>query len=101
LIWIFFKKNILKEEINTPSQLNAANTQAPLKTPHKATTPGLKGTAAPPDSTNLKNFFQNLLNKNAPSATIAQSMAMAPSMPLNTTPVALPKDENTSSNHFF
>lgn len=40
------------------------------RTPHKPVSQVLKG-ANPnaPDSTNLKNFFQNLLNKNAPSNT--------------------------------
>ncbi len=40
----------------------------PLKAPHKSPQQQLKG-ANPnqPDSTNLKNFFQNLLNKSAPS----------------------------------
>jgi len=50
------------------SQQNISNTTpgAAIKTPHKVT--ALKSNPNQPDSTNLKNFFQNLLNKNAPAA---------------------------------
>ena len=50
------------------SQQNISNaaTGTTIKTPHKAT--ALKSNPNQPDSTNLKNFFQNLLNKNAPAA---------------------------------
>jgi hypothetical protein len=58
------------------SQQNISNATpgAAIKTPHKVT--ALKSNPNQPDSTNLKNFFQNLLNKNAP-ATPANSTSTA------------------------
>jgi hypothetical protein len=56
--------------ISQQSISNAA-TVPTIKTPHKAT--ALKSNPNQPDSTNLKNFFQNLLNKNAPAAPVANS----------------------------
>ena len=55
------------------SQQSISNTATvpTIKTPHKAT--ALKSNPNQPDSTNLKNFFQNLLNKNAPAAPVANS----------------------------
>lgn len=48
-------------------QTTVTTTPATIKTPHKQ--PALKGpNPNAPDSTNLKNFFQNLLNKNAPTS---------------------------------
>ena len=50
-------------------QMNMATTSPPvIKTPHKPTAIKPNNPNAP-DSTNLKNFFQNLLNKNAPTST--------------------------------
>jgi hypothetical protein len=49
--------------------------QQVLKTPHKPAP--MKN--MPADSTNLKNFFQNLLSKNAPSGTNAASGQSQPS----------------------
>lgn len=61
--------SVKQEDMNLSQSMNASNTTPQtLKTPHKPVVQVLKG-ANPnaPDSTNLKNFFQNLLNKNAPS----------------------------------
>ena len=50
--------------------MNATSSSAPtLKTPHKPAPKALGANPNAPDSTNLKNFFQNLLNKNAPLTT--------------------------------
>jgi dynein light intermediate chain 1 len=68
------------------------------KTPHK--TPVLKNNPNQPDSTNLKNFFQNLLNKNAPSpatnATLLSSSAnSAPEVKVEN-PTASPNNPSTN-----
>ena len=44
--------------------INATPSSTLKSSPHK---PNAKSMANTPDSNNLKNFFQNLLNKNAPS----------------------------------
>lgn len=63
--------SVKQDDLSSPT-INASASQSAQahKTPHKPASQVLKG-ANPnaPDSTNLKNFFQNLLNKNAPSNT--------------------------------
>ena len=52
--------------MNTMPSMNASSTTPPsIKTTHKPQAKSNNPAGA--DSTNLKNFFQNLLNKNAPS----------------------------------
>ena len=63
------------EDMGSMQQMNMTTTSPPvLKTPHKPTAIKPNNPNAP-DSTNLKNFFQNLLNKNAPSSTTASNTA--------------------------
>ena len=58
------------QAINTGSA-----TPQTMKTPLKPPAQALKGSnPTAPDSTNLKNFFQNLLNKNAPTNPASSSM---------------------------
>jgi len=61
--------------MTTIQQVNVSNNQPVLKTPHKPAP--MKN--MPADSTNLKNFFQNLLSKNAPSTTNAAPGQAQPS----------------------
>ena len=77
-------------------QQNVSNStpSGPIKTPHKP--PVLKNNPNQPDSTNLKNFFQNLLNKNAP--TPANTSAQSSTLPSNPVlPSASMPSENTQS----
>lgn len=54
-------------------------TPSVYKTPQKPPLhKGASTTGTDRDSTNLKNFFQNLLNKNAPSTSSAAVVASAP-----------------------
>lgn len=59
------------------------------KTPHKP--PVLKNNPNQPDSTNLKNFFQNLLNKNAP--TPASTTSPASTIEPKVEPISPPANE--------
>ena len=56
--------------------------QQGFKTPQKPPLKGSSTTGTDRDSTNLKNFFQNLLNKNAPSN--ASAVSSAPTLPTST-----------------
>lgn len=60
---------------------STTSTPAVLKTPHKPAA-HKSANANGTDSTNLKNFFQNLLNKNAPSSAsmTAGSTALSPNV---------------------
>lgn len=86
--------HVLKDDLVSMSQQSISNS-APsvgIKTPDKARAP--RGTANQPDSTNLKNFFQNLLNKNAPAPANSSSSS-------NETSQRIPTSEQTGRNMFF
>ena len=74
----------------------------PIKTPHKP--PVLKNNPNQPDSTNLKNFFQNLLNKNAPTPANSSTPSAAASSSSESTQRASIGDQTQSGrvyNHHF
>lgn len=76
--------------MSTAAPMNAsATTPTVLKTPHK---PPVHKASNPngTDSTNLKNFFQNLLNKNAPTTSATSAAAAASAAMSSTTPTASP-----------
>lgn len=52
-----------------------------LKTPHKPPVHKSSNPNGTDNSTNLKNFFQNLLNKNAPSSSTSQTSMSSPPQP--------------------
>lgn len=77
--------------MSTAAPMNAsATTPTVLKTPHK---PPVHKASNPngTDSTNLKNFFQNLLNKNAPTTSATSAAAAASAAMSSTTPTASPE----------
>lgn len=95
-----------KTDDANPSSNSSSNTPTSIKTPVKPTPTLLKGSNPnAPDSTNLKNFFQNLLNKNAPStsSSSAPSAAAAAAAASSTPTLAqmsqnLTADQSNSSN---
>lgn len=99
---ILNKANPIKtEEMSTPQPINV-----PSATPQttKPTKPIKSSNGT--DSTNLKNFFQNLLNKNAPSSSSIMTTPMsAPTLPtsnsgtnLDQTPPGIPNSASASTS---
>ncbi len=85
--------------MSTTQQINMTNTTPPtIKSPLK---PSAKSNA--PDSNNLKNFFQNLLNKNnAPtnattSTTSASTTATSSSTSFDSTQTSPPSNSNPAN----
>ena len=81
--------------MSTMTSMNTTTSTPPsLKTPHKP--PIHKGPASTgTDSTNLKNFFQNLLNKNAPTTPVSASTS--PSTSVTATPPGDSANNNESN----
>jgi len=86
---------IAKQDDPNPSSNGSNNTPSSIKTPVKPPPMVIKGSNPnAPDSTNLKNFFQNLLNKNAPSSNVTP----VPTSSLSQMAQNLPGDQTNSNN---
>ena len=88
-----------KEDMSGNPALNSGSaTPQTMKTPLKPPAQALKGNnPTAPDSTNLKNFFQNLLNKNAPTNTSSSSLTSL----IQSTPTSVSSEQNGTFKCLF